>query len=126
MLKPVYALIGDDSFFQLQKLAEITKQLPPDAARIDVDGERAELSDVFDELRSFAMFGGAKIVVMRNADAFITKFREQLEDYLAHPSSSATLVMRVNSLPANQRVYKLIQKVGVIEKCEPPKERDLP
>lgn len=126
MLKPVYALIGDDSFFQLQKLAEIIKQLPPDAARVDVDGERAELADVFDELRSFAMFGSGKIVVMGNADAFITKFREQLEDYLQHPSDSATLVMRVSSLPANQKVYKLIQKVGAIEKCEPPKEYQLP
>src|SRR3954469_25016529 len=112
MLKPVYALIGDDSFFQLQKLAEITTQLPPDAARIDVDGERAELSDVFDELRSFAMFGGSKIVVMRNGDEFISRFREQLEDYLEHPSSSATLILRVKSLPGNQRVGKMVAKVG--------------
>jgi DNA polymerase-3 subunit delta len=126
MIKPVYALIGEDSFFQVERLTEIMKQLPPDAARIDLDGERAELADVFDELRSFAMFGGGKVVVLRNGDAFITKFRQQLEDYLEHPANSATLVMRVNSLPANQKVYKLIQKVGAIEKCEPPSERELP
>jgi DNA polymerase III delta subunit len=126
MPKPVHALIGDDSFFQLQKLGEILAQMPADVVRIDVDGERAELADVFDELRSFAMFGSGKLVVMRNADAFITKFREQLEDYLQQPSDSATLVMRINSLPANQKVYKLIQKVGAIEKCEPPKEYQLP
>jgi DNA polymerase III subunit delta len=126
MLKPVYALVGDDSFLQMQHLGEILKQAPKEAARIDVDGERAQLSDVFDELRSFAMFGGAKIVVMRNADDFITRFREQLEEYLEHPSSSATLVMRVKSLPGNQRIAKLIAKAGVVEKCEPPKEYELP
>src|SRR5690348_18456472 len=112
MLKPVYALVGEDSFLQMERLAQILKNAPADATRIDVDGERCELADVFDELRSFAMFGGAKIVVMRNGDEFITRFREQLEDYLQHPSTSATLVMRVKSLPGNQRVAKLIAKVG--------------
>src|SRR3954447_3641232 len=126
MLKPVYALVGDDSFLQMERLAAILKQLPPDAARIDVDGERCELADVFDELRSFAMFGGTKVIVMRNADEFITRFREQLEEYLEHPSSSATLVMRVKSLPGNQRIAKLVAKVGVVEKSEPPKEYELP
>jgi DNA polymerase-3 subunit delta len=126
MSKPVYALIGDDSYLQLQQLASLTSEFPADAQRIDVDGERAELSDVFDELRSFAMFGGSKIVVMRNADAFITRYREQLEDYLAAPSNSATLVMRVASLPSNQRIYKAIAKAGQIVQCVPPKDRELP
>lgn len=124
--KPVYALVGTDTYLQTEKLAEILESFPTDLQRIDLDGERAELAEVFDELRSFAMFGGGKLVVLRNAEAFITRFREPLENYLAEPSSSATLILRVASLPANQRVYKLIQKVGSVEKCEPPKATDLP
>src|SRR3954465_14483625 len=108
MAKPVYALVGPDPFLQLQKLAGILRQLPPDAQRIDVDGERAELAEVLDELRSFAMFGGSKAVVVTNGDDFITKFREQLERYCENPSDSATLVLRVDSLPKNQRIYKII------------------
>src|SRR3954452_12899214 len=108
MLRPVYAVIGEDSFLKLEKLGELMRQLPEGAQRLDVDGERAELADVLDELRSFAMFGGAKIVVMRSADEFITRFREQLENYLAAPSNSSTLVLRVTSLPKGQRVYKAI------------------
>src|SRR5437763_10804187 len=100
--KPVYALVGDDSFSQLQKLQQILGEIPRDAQRVDVDGERGELAEVLDELRSFAMFGGSKLVVVRSADAFVTRFREQLEDYLQSPSSSSTLVLRLNSLPANQ------------------------
>ena len=126
MLKPVYALVGEDSFLQMEHLARILKEAPADAARIDLDGECAELAEVFDELRSFAMFGGSKIVVMRNADDFVSRFREQLEDYLEHPSNSATLVLRVKSLPGNQRVAKLIAKVGAVDKCEPPEPYELP
>src|SRR2546421_3426975 len=125
-LKPVYALVGSDPFLQLQKLAELLAQLPPDIQRADFEGDRAELADVLDELRSFAMFGGGKLVTVRNADEFLTRFRAQLEEYVAHPSDSATLVMRFSSLPANQRIYKAIAKVGQIEDCSPPKDRDLP
>lgn len=122
MAKPVYALVGTEAFAQLQKLREILTILPPDAQRVDLDGERAELSEVFDELRSFAMFGSGKVVILRNADAFLTRFREQLEEYVAQPSDSATLVLRLESLPSNQRIYKAIAKVGAIEKCEAPKD----
>src|SRR5450432_3650466 len=123
MAKPVYALVGDDSFLQLQKLAQIRAQLPADAQNIELDGDHAQLADALDELRSFAMFGSTKLVIIRNADQFISRYREQLEDYLAKPSDSGTLVLRVNSLPGNQRIHKLIAKVGQIEKCEPPKDR---
>ena len=124
--KPVYALVGADSYLQTERLAEILAGFPKDLQRLDLDGEKAELSDVLDELRSFAMFGGGKLVVVRDADAFITRFREQVENYLAEPSSSATLILRCASLPSNTRVYKLIQKAGSVEKCEPPKPADLP
>jgi DNA polymerase-3 subunit delta len=131
MPKPaaVFALVGDEPFLQLQKLQQIIAQFPPDVQRIDIDGERAELSDVLDELRSFAMFGGGdgkKLVVVRDADEFISRFREQLEDYVSNPSTSATLVLRVSSLPKGQRIYKAIAKTGAIEPCDPPKEWELP
>lgn len=124
MPKPVYALVGAEPFLQLEKLREILAQLPKDAQRIDLDGERAELAEVLDELRSFAMFGSTKVVVLRNADEFLSRFREQLEDYVASPSDSGVLILRLSSLPANQRIYKAIAKVGTIESCEAPK--DLP
>ena len=124
--KPIYALVGSDPFLQLRKLAEILTLLPPGAQRGDYEGDRAELADVLDDLRSFAMFGGGKVVVVRVADEFVSRYREQLEDYAAKPSDSATLVLRLDSLPSNQRIYKAIAKVGQIEDCNPPKGRDLP
>jgi len=125
MTKPIYALVGSDQFLQTQRLREILAQLPKDAQRIDLDGERVELAEVLDELRSFAMFGGGKVVVVTNGDEFITRFREQLEDYCESPADSATLVLRLNSLPKNQRIYKIIAKNGAIAECEPPKDRDI-
>lgn len=120
--KSIYALVGSDPFLQLLKLKEILALMPKDVQRTDVDGERAELAEVLDECRSFAMFGGGKLVVVRNADDFISKYREQLEEYCANPSDSATLVFRVQSMPSNTRLYKIIQKSGKVEDCSPPKD----
>jgi len=121
VFKPVYALVGSDSFLQMQRLAELLKLLPADVQRLDFDGERADLADVLDELRSFSMFGNGKLVVVRSADEFISRFRESLEDYLQKPSTSGTLILRVPTLPSNQRISKLIQKVGEVMDCNPPK-----
>jgi DNA polymerase-3 subunit delta len=126
MLKPVYALVGADPFLQTQELGRLGKELPPDAAKLDLDGERADLADVLDELRSFAMFGSGKMVVVREADDFLSKYREQLEKYVANPADSATLVLRLSSLPANQKIHKLIAKNGEVIKCEPPSAAQLP
>lgn len=123
--KPVYAIVGDAPFLQQQALVSVLATLPADVQRIDVDGERASLADVLDELRSFAMFGGSKLVVVRDADDFISNHRSALEDYVEAPSDSGTLVLRCRSLPANQRIAKSIAKVGQVLKCEPPKEREL-
>jgi len=95
---------------------------PADAQRTDVDGEQAQLAEVLDELRSFAMFGGVKVVVMHNADAFLKEYREKLEDYVSEPAESSKLILRFASLPKQQRIYKAIQKTGEIRTCDAPKD----
>jgi DNA polymerase-3 subunit delta len=120
--KPVHALVGSDVFLQLEALRGLMALAPKDVQRVDVDGDTAELAAVLDELRSFAMFSSAKMVVMRNADTWITRFREPLEKYLAHASSSGTLVLRCDSLRKDTRVYKAVAALGGIHECSPPKD----
>lgn len=122
MLKPVHALVGTDLFLQLDTLAGLLKQAPPDVQRTDFDGDSAQLADVLDELKSFAMFSSSKFVIVRTAEEFITRFREQLENYISHPAGNSTLVLRCSSLPKNQRVYKQIEKVGQVHDCTAPKD----
>lgn len=124
----VYALVGSDVFLQQKVLSEVLSRLGSDVQRADVDGTTAEAVQVFDELRSFAMFGGSRVVVVRDGDEFISRHRPALEAYLESPGAPGTnvLVLRCASLPKNQRVYKLIDKVGRIVSCEPPSARDLP
>ncbi|HEV8377743.1 MAG TPA: DNA polymerase III subunit delta, partial [Tepidisphaeraceae bacterium] len=121
-LKPVHALVGSDLFLQLEKLAELQRAAGKEAQRIDVDGETAQLGEVLDELRSFAMFSASKFVVVRNADDLIKRYREQVEEYVQKPSAGSVLVLRVSSLPSNQRIYKYIVANGQVHDCEAPKK----
>ena len=118
----VVALVGGDTFLQLAGVAAVVAASGPEAVRVDLDGDHADLASVLDEVRSFSMFGGRKVVVVSPADPFVTRYREQLEDYVAKPSGGATLVLRLATLPANVRLYKALAKSGRIDKCEPPKD----
>jgi DNA polymerase-3 subunit delta len=133
-LKSVYALVGSDPFLQLERLRDIVALFEAEGPqRSDFDGERSDLISVLDELRSFSMFASAKLVVVRDADEFVSKYREQLERFLSLVAEGkesipegSVMVLRLSSLPGNQRVHKLISKVGEVVKCEPPGDRDLP
>ena len=120
-LKPVHALVGNDLFLQLEKLSELQRAGGKEAQRIDIDGETAQIGEVLDELRSFAMFSASKFVVVRNADELIKRFREQIEEYVQKPSAGSVLVLRVSSLPSNQRICKYIVANGQVHDCEAPK-----
>ena len=126
----IYALVGSDPFLQLEALRTIIASLG-DVQRADFEGEKAQLHEVLDEVRSFSMFGPSKLVVVRDADEFLTRYREKLEDFVlalgaGKESVAGVLILRLSSLPANQRIHKAISKVGEVRKCEPPREAELP
>lgn len=88
------------------------------------DGKTAALADVLDELRSFSLMQTYKIVIVDEADQFVTNHREPLERYAAAPVGNTTLVLR--SIKWNKgNLDKLIAKVGFVEKFEPMRESDV-
>lgn len=128
--KAIYALVGSDPFLQLEALRGILGELG-EVQRADFDGEKAGLAEVLDEVRSYSMFGPSKLVVVREADEFLTKYREKLEDFVVavgagKESVAGVLILRLSSLPANQRIHKAISKAGEVRKCEPPRDAELP
>lgn len=129
---PVWALVGDDPFLLSQALAQVIGAQPQGAQRTDLDGPAADPADVFDELRSFAMFGGSRVVVVRDADEFISRHRAALESFLEsletgrEAAGANVLVLRCSTLPKNTRVFKLVAKLGQVMAVEAPHQRELP
>ena len=64
-------------------------------------------------------------MIVEDADAFVTKERTRLEQYVASPSTTGVLVLDVQTWPSNTRLYKLLSDEGNIS-CKAPPIAKLP
>lgn len=94
------------------------------------NAETADISasEVLDELRTLPFLTEKRVVLIRNADKFISRDqnRQLLEKYFDSPCPTGILVLTVNSWPANTRLAKKLSKVGKLISITPPKPEQLP
>jgi DNA polymerase-3 subunit delta len=86
------------------------------------EGVVAVLRDVIDDLSTRSLFGGGgrRLIVVDDADPFLTNFREGLEDYAERPKSSGLLLLDCKAWAANTRLYRIISKTGLAIDCRVP------
>ncbi|MGB0715992.1 MAG: DNA polymerase III subunit delta [Phycisphaerae bacterium] len=136
---PVMGIIGKDAVLRdeaVEKaLGAIGEQLG-EFETVTVDGGKSSGSDggmdaghepatILDELRTPSLFGAARVVKVVEAEVWISDFRKPLERYCESPESRNVLLLLCGSLPSNQRIYKLIDKLGGIVRCPELKSADL-
>lgn len=116
---PVLVLYGTERFLKMEILSLI-----PGAAEDDdsaevtrVNGKDAELRTVCDELLTVSMFGDQRIVMIDEADEFVTKNRPGLEKYVEKPARTSLLILDVKSWPKNTKLAKATAKVGLNIEC---------
>lgn len=122
----ICALTGGEEMLKRDYLARLRAALEAAHGAVEVftyDGKSAPLADVLDELRSFSLMQHYKLVIVDEADAFVSAHREALERYAESPVDNATLVLR--SVKWNKgNLDKLIAKVGRVEKFDALSERE--
>ncbi|MFM7207479.1 MAG: DNA polymerase III subunit delta [Planctomycetaceae bacterium] len=126
-------LHGDEPFLVLHLLDLLRSRLCPDEAdrswawrEFDGGGD-LDPRDVFDEAATIPMFATAtRAAVVRNADAFVTAAREQLEAVATAPRGRRGLVMlEVRSFPAHTRLAKAVARQGLAIDASVPARADL-
>ena len=127
-VKPIYILHGSDGFL-LEKhrrdvLAAAVGDADPALAVSAFDGE-ATTSDVLDALRTVPFLTDRRIIVVRDADAFIGRSRQALEAYAARPCETGVLILVVSSLRSQGKFEKRVAEIGRVIDCT-PRKRDLP
>lgn len=119
-VKPVYVLFGDDEYIRDRERKRIVSAALGDAdpqlcvSHFEAD---AELAVVLDELRTLPFLATHRVVMVSQADAFISAHREALEKYVEAPSATGTLVLLAASWPGNTKLAKLVAKVGEAVAC---------
>ena len=121
----VVALYGDETFLKRLALEALKQRIggkgEAEYSVTELAGPQATPRDVFDELSTLSLFGGGRrVVVIDEADKFVTEYRPQLEDYVAKPSKAGVLILDVDTWPSNTRLYKAVAATGLNLECKPP------
>ena len=127
---PIFVLSGPDRRRLIDQSHYISDMVvgddDPQLAVSNYDGEKAEFPDVIDDLQTLPFLSQYRLVVISDADKFITANREKLEAYLDKPSATGILLMTVKTFPGNTRLAKKAAKVGWVYKYEELKPAELP
>lgn len=123
----VVVLFGRDAFLRRLAVDQVkTAVLGKDAEvpYAKLSGETANWADVADEVNTMSLFGGSgrRLVVLEDGDSFVTKFRDELEKFLERKRTGGVLVLQVDRWPANTRLYKRCDEVGLQIECNPPEK----
>lgn len=126
---PLYVVHGDEAFLKAEVIRAIRKRVldgeGDDLAVSAHEGDKAQLAEVCDELETVPFFGSRRLVIVEDADPFVTKFRAALEKKIAKLPQSGVLVLELKSFPSNTRLYKLVADESSIA-CKAPAAFRLP
>jgi DNA polymerase-3 subunit delta len=126
----IYIIFGkEDGLVALELENLINKLLTTEeklTALLSFDGSKATISDVLDELRTLPFLAQKRVVVIRDADKFISDNRQVLEDYFDNPSPTGVLVLTVESWRADTKLAKKLADVGSLVTVKSPTQAELP
>jgi DNA polymerase-3 subunit delta len=128
-IRPIYVLGGDEDFLKRQVQAALqTLVLGGDGESFGLSslaGDRATWAAVHDELETLPFLSPRRLVVVENADPFVTLHRAALEKYFEKPSTTGVLVLHVKTWPSTTRLARLLDSAATIT-CKAPATHRLP
>ncbi len=131
--RPAYVVHGDEPFLKTLARRAIRRIVLGEGddgfALATHAGDKATWAAVIDDLRTLPMLSPRKLVVVEDADPFVTRERARLEKLFAErvedDSPAGVLVLDVKSWPGNTKLAKMTpQDWDVV--CDTPKTQALP
>ena len=128
--KSICVIVGKDEFLVANQCEALVGKLLTDEQRAmclyQPKADEAAVADVLDELRTLPFLADRRVVLIKDADKFISANREILEKYFDEPSPTGVLILTVASWPGNTRLAKKLPKVGQLIKVTDIARRSLP
>lgn len=134
---PIVVIYGDDEAQKrkllVKQLAELLpKDVEPALVLAEYDGDASEEQGgptwqrVAEDLLTLPFLADRRLVVVRDADKFISAAREKLEAYLARPAPTGVLILTCRSFPKTTRLHRIANETGGrVHECTKLKGRAL-
>jgi DNA polymerase-3 subunit delta len=118
-IAPVVVLSGGQRHLKQSAMAVLRKRLidDDDTCLSRFPGRDTTLQAVSDELHTVSMWGDRRLVIVEDADEFVTKYRPALEKLVDKPAKKSVLVLDVTSWPKTTRLYKQVAAKGLDIEC---------
>ena len=125
---PVVAAVGPQGYLQERVLetvatAALGDSHSPDLVTLQgaagsVEAARDAATRFFDEVRTASLFGPRKLVVLRNADALVSRDEKAFLSWLEAPPPAVPAVLLAGALSA--KVIRAVEAVGIVIQCGSP------
>lgn len=130
-IPPVCVITGDENFFRQEAFNTLRSVILSDQDTAfclsRFEGNEVSFSDVLRETAMIALFGsGKRLVVIDQADPFISQYKEKIDDYIQNPNKAGILLLQPLSFPSNLKLYKRISDLGLIIECKGLPPRSIP
>jgi DNA polymerase-3 subunit delta len=126
----IYVIGGKDKFLSDAECEQLIGGLLSEEERAmslyQVRGQEADSLDVLDELRTVPFLSARRVVVVRDADKFISENRDVLERYFDNPSGTGVLILTVQTWRKNTKLAKKLSSIGRFVEVGEVKGRQLP
>src|SRR5258708_2032976 len=125
-IRPVYAVFGDDAYLIRESINALARAaFPAEESEVAISrfaGAQTPLATVLDEVCTLPFFTRRRLVIVEDADPFITKHRRDLEAYVENPSASGILLFQSWQWTASTKLAKIVEKIGLAIDCSRPRE----
>ena len=112
----IYVIAGKEDSLVNAHCSELLDKLIEPSQRttglFNTDAATATASEVLDELRTAPFLTDKRVVLVKDADKFISQNREPLENYFDNPCSSGRLIFTVRTWDARTKLARKLPKAG--------------
>ncbi|MCP4260142.1 MAG: DNA polymerase III subunit delta [Planctomycetes bacterium] len=126
----IYVIAGkEDSLVNAHCSKLLDKLLEPSqrtTGLFNAEAATVMVSEVLDELRTTPFLTDKRVVLVKDADKFISANRLPLEKYFDNPCSTGRLIFTVRTWGARTILAKKLSKAGKLIKVIQPKRSELP
>lgn len=118
---PAVVVYGKERFLKLEAIQQVAALvLGPDGSDLSLTrltGPETDLKTVVDALLTVSMWSPKQVVLVEDADDFVSNFRAGLEEYLERPAKKSVLLLEVKTWPSNTRLAKKVVAIGLPIDC---------
>jgi len=126
----IYVIAGKDASLVGAECGRLIDELLEPSQRVtglfDAKAGAVTAAEVLDDLRTLPFLTDKRVVLVRDADDFVSENRPLLEKYFDNPCPTGRLILVVKTWSKSTKLAKKLPKVGKLISVAQPSRRELP